>query len=378
MLKDGRIFAFDFFCGAGGLTRGLIDAGIKVIAGFDKNENCKKTFESNNQPAKFICSDVADITVADLKNKAVNLSFENILFAGCAPCQPFSQQRKGGENHKDATLLREFGRLVEEALPGQVLIENVPGIANIKGNSVFNRFLRMLSRNGYSYKYGVLNAKFFGVPQNRRRLILIGMRGTTATLPISTHGCGRIPYQTVRNAIAHFPPIEAGERHIDVPNHVAALITKINLQRISNIPVDGGDRRSLPKHLWLKCHSGNYEGHTDVYGRMYWDRPAPTLTGKCNSISNGRYGHPNQNRAISLREAASLQSFSDEYVFYGTNNQVALQIGNSVPPLFAKILGEHILMLRGLRRKKPSGMTFPQIIQAQESKKLDGYLTKDL
>ena len=340
------MFAFDFFCGAGGLTRGLLDAGIDVVAGFDNDESCKETFEKNNSPAKFICSDIATVEINGLRDIFPDLNFSDMLFAGCAPCQPFSQQRKGEKSRKDATLLKEFGRLIEEALPGQVLIENVPGIAKVKGNSIFKRFLRMLKNNGYRYQFKVLNAKHYGVPQNRRRLILIGMREIEATLPAPTHGPKLSPYKTVRQAIFHLPPIGAGQNHSDVLNHVAASLTSTNLQRIISIPFDGGDRRSLPENLWLKCHSGDYKGHTDVYGRMYWDKPAPTLTGKCNSISNGRYGHPNQNRAISLREAASLQSFSAKYRFSGTNSQVALQIGNSVPPLLAKILGRHILALR--------------------------------
>jgi len=151
-----------------------------------------------------------------------------------------------------------------------------------------------------------------------------------------------LPYKTVRHVISHFPEIRAGEAHNEILNHVAASIMPINLERIRQTPHDGGGRHSWPRRLYLKCHKGSYAGHTDVYGRMYWDRPAPALTGRCSSISNGRYGHPTQDRAISLREAASLQSFPDEYVFWGSNKHVALQIGNAVPVKLAEVLGRHI------------------------------------
>ena len=176
--------------------------------------------------------------------------------------------------------------------------------------------------------------------------MLIATRGVSASLPKSRHGTDLRPYKTVRSAISHFPPLKAGERHTEVPNHVAASISPLNLERLRYTPHDGGDRRQWPARLHLECHSGDYDGHTDVYGRMAWDSPAPTLTGRCHSISNGRYGHPTQDRAISLREAAAIQSFPDGYAFFGTNKGIAQQIGNAVPVRFAKELGRHFLHLR--------------------------------
>jgi DNA (cytosine-5)-methyltransferase 1 len=349
-LKIKPMSAFDFFCGAGGLTRGLLDAGIRVIAGFDSDGKCKQSYESNNPGAMFVEAKIHKITLKDLKTYARGEPLNKMLFAACAPCQPFSKQIGHGENRYQAALLGEFGRLIEEALPGQILMENVPGIARIKGNSTFRRFLRMLERNGYQYEYGTLDAKRYGVPQNRRRIILIAMEGIKPTLPKPTHGPGYLPYGTVRNAISHFPPLKAGGADPEIPNHSAALITAINLERLRYTPRNGGDRRSWPKRLKLACHIGDYQGHTDVYGRMSWDAPAPTLTGRCISISNGRYGHPTQNRAISLREAAALQSFPDGYVFSGTRNHMALQIGNAVPVRLAEALGKQILILRNESR----------------------------
>ncbi len=337
--------AIDLFCGAGGLTRGLLDAGIDVVGGIDLDDRCRESYESNNAPAQFVCSDVSTVTVEDIATLTDVEETDDLLLAGCAPCQPFSQQRRGDRRRGDATLLREFGRLVGEVLPAQVLIENVPGMARVQGNSTFRRFVRLLRDNDYRVVSGVLDAKHYGVPQSRRRLVLIAMRNKPVTLP--QRECGRElqPFATVRSAIERFPAIEAGGADLDTPNHVAASITDINIERLRNTPPDGGDRRAWPEHLRLACHGNGYEGHTDVYGRMRWDAPSPTLTGRCHSISNGRYGHPVQDRAISLREAAAIQTFPDDYVFYESNKHIALQIGNAVPVRLAQALGRHIVAL---------------------------------
>lgn len=341
--------AVDFFCGAGGLTRGLLDAGIKVIAGFDRDERCCHTYEHNNPGVRFIAADIREMGLKDLSANSRLRKYDDVLFAGCAPCQPFSSQRKGNGDRQDTTLLCEFGRIVEDALPGYVLVENVPGIAKVRGFSTFRRFLQMLETKGYSYVYDILDAKRFGVPQNRRRLVLLASRHLHPSLPQPKYGDSFRPFMTVRQAISHFPAIRAGECHKDIPNHVAASIEALNLERLRHTPHDGGDRRSWPIHLRLECHKGNYEGHTDVYGRMAWDRPAPALTGRCHSISNGRYGHPEQDRAISLREAAAIQSFPDGYVFFGSKKHVAMQIGNAVPVRLAEHIGKHIINLRSSR-----------------------------
>lgn len=336
---------FDFFCGAGGLTRGFRDAGIKVVAGFDSDERCRSTYQHNNPGVRFVRADIREMGLNDLMARGRLGKYDDVLFAGCAPCQPFSSQRRANGRRHDATLLSAFGRLVDAALPGYVLIENVPGIARVGGFSTFRRFLRMLEANGYLYIHGILDAKRYGVPQNRRRLVLLAARHLRPSLPEAKYGTSLRPFRTVRQAIFHFPAITAGECHLDIPNHVAASITELNLERLRHTPHDGGDRRSWPSRLRLECHKGNYEGHTDVYGRMSWDRPAPALTGRCDSISNGRYGHPEQDRAISLREAAAIQSFPDGYEFFGSRKHVALQIGNAVPVKLAECLGEHILQL---------------------------------
>lgn len=362
-----KVAAFDFFCGAGGLTRGLLDAGFNVLAGFDSDGNCRRSYEHNNAGVRFVTTDICELSLADLKKYSRGRPFSEMLFAGCAPCQPFSQQSKHGSSGRKATLLADFGRLIQSALPGQVFMENVPGIAMVKGNSTFKRFLRVLDENDYRYVYGVVDARQFGVPQKRRRLILIALRHDQPTMPRARHGRKVLPFRTVRQAISHFPPITAGASHSTIPNHAAASITDLNLKRLRYTPHDGGDRRSWPEELRLACHAGAYEGHTDVYGRMFWDAPAPTLTGRCHSISNGRYGHPTQDRAITLREAAALQSFPDGYVFFGSNKHIAQQIGNAVPVQMAEALGRHILAISGVCLK--TGM---QTRTPEERRREDG------
>ena len=337
--------ALDFFCGAGGLTRGLLDAGIEVVAGYDIDGSCRAAYEGNNG-VPFVHADIGDLVPDGPELKDHLDRTDDLLFAACAPCQPFSKQRRAGEGKHDLSLLLQFGELVAAVRPAWVLVENVPGIARGVGRDTLDRFRRTLDASGYRWTNGVLDAKDYGVPQNRRRYVLLANRGETApVLPERTHGGDRRPHRTVREAIGRFPPISAGGNWPGVPNHGSARISERNLERLRATPRDGGDRRSWPEHLWLACHRGDHAGHTDVYGRMAWDRPAPALTGRCNSISNGRYGHPEQDRALSLREAAAIQTFPDHYRFAGYDKAIARQIGNAVPVLLAEQLGKHIVRL---------------------------------
>jgi DNA (cytosine-5)-methyltransferase 1 len=341
------MFAIDFFSGAGGLTRGLLDAGISVIAGLDANPDCRQTYEANNAPARFIAADIRKVKPGEIRKMIRGVSKKDLLFAACAPCQPFSKQKIQRRNSSAKTLLGSFGDLVAAIKPGHVLIENVPGLAKVRGDSTYRRFLKTLDNAGYKISERILDAKQFGVPQTRRRLVILASRHFEPSLPEATHGRAKRPYVTVRDAIARFPRLSAGRCAKGVPNHRASALSPLNLERLRHTPKNGGDRRSWPRRLRLVCHSDGYSGHTDVYGRMWWGRPAPALTGRCDSLSNGRHGHPRQDRAISLREAAALQSFADDYVFYGRSKKsIALQIGNAVPVALARNLGRHILRLR--------------------------------
>lgn len=338
------LHAVDFFCGIGGLTRGLLDAGVNVAAGIDSDESCSETYTFNNQSSEFHASDIRKVDQTIIQRAVKQAGRSNMIFTGCAPCQSFSKQRKSATRRPDATVLGAFAELVESYLPGYVVIENVPGLRNVKGFSTYKRFKRMLTENKYGFSEAVVNANSYGVPQSRRRLILIAARRKQATIPKGSHG-GGVQFESVRGAISHYPRIAAGKAHNTVANHVAAELSDLNLKRLKCTPKDGGDRRSWPEDLWLECHKNAYSGHTDVYGRMHWDKPAPTLTGRCVSISNGRYGHPTQNRGISLREAAALQSFDDDFIFFGAFRQIALHIGNAVPVLLAEEIGRHLVTL---------------------------------
>lgn len=339
--------AIDLFCGAGGLTLGLRRAGWDVVVGIDVDEAVGETYENNNQGAKFLAADLRSVTAEEICGLVGAVPRSELLLAGCAPCQSFSKQRRrcGAKRRSDATLLREFGRLAAALRPAAVLMENVPGIAAVPGFSSFRRFVKTLRDCGYECDHGVLNARDFGVPQHRRRYVLLATRSMHVKLPDpGSADDGHAPVSgigTVRDAIGHYPAIRAGETHSSIPNHHAANLSAANLERIRVTPPDGGSRRDWPAGLALACHSDR-TGYSDVYGRMWWDREAPTLTSRCNSLSNGRFGHPQQNRAISLREAAALQTFPDDYEFLGGNTRIARWIGNAVPVFLAEALGRAV------------------------------------
>lgn len=336
--------AIDFFCGAGGLTYGLLASGINVIAGIDIDNSYKETYTRNNYGVKFINNDIRQVNTDNLRKilPEIHINDSDLLFAGCAPCQAFSKQRKSIKKRDDENILLYFGNLVSYFLPGQVLIENVRGIEK---SHIFKDFLELLEKNNYHFYYEVINAADFGIPQSRKRLILLAMRGVCVNFPEKKYGKDKEKYRTVRETISNLPRINAGEKIEEIPNHQTSSLTSINLNRIRNTPMDGGSWSSWPEYLKLSCHK-NLTGYTDVYGRMAWDKPAPTLTCKCHSISNGRFGHPDQDRAISLREAANLQTFPENYIFFGGIVNVARQIGNAVPVKLAEIFGWHIQKLR--------------------------------
>lgn len=333
-----KIVAIDLFCGAGGLTRGMLDAGIDVIGGFDIAKDASYAYEYNNirpngQRCKYFNQDVATVTASQINELISGRKGKRLLLAGCAPCQPFSSQNRNKSPFDDRkNLLLQFARLVRETSPDFVFMENVPGLARL-APEVLNFFIETLRQKKLSFiDFGVVNAKWYGVPQNRRRFVLLASK---KSIQIPKPAClTSAQFHTVRDAIAKFPYLQAGEMDSGIPNHRCASLSPLNLRRISLIK---HNRKELPEDLVLPCHKRT-NSHDDTYGRMLWDSPAPTLTTKFFSISNGRYGHPEQNRAISLREGASIQTFPANYVFSGSMQSVARQIGNAVPPLLAKNL----------------------------------------
>ena len=327
-----RIACIDLFCGAGGLTRGLLDAGMRVVRGVDKDGTAKETYERNNPGAKFIQADIRNISPDDIIDDADRSG--GLLLAGCAPCQPFSRHAPKGVADERRSLIEYVGSLVEGILPEYVLVENVPGFR--EGNPHWTAFLGILREKDYYIDDQVVDAKDYGVPQTRRRYVLLASREGPIAIPE-----GKKNPKTVRETIGRFPKLGAGESRPELANHVASVLSPKLLERIRITPPNGGSRRNTPKSVWTECHL-KHTGHTDTYGRMRWDTPAPTLTCRCISLSNGRFGHPEQHRAISVREAAALQTFKNDYVFYSTKTRNAAHIGNAVPPLMAKTLGEAI------------------------------------
>lgn len=336
------IKVFDFFSGCGGTSCGFQQAGMEIVMGLDIDPDAALTYRTNFPRAKFIETDIRNLSADALAPMLLDRS-QPILFCGCAPCQPFSKQNLQKDvNDPRRSLLTEFGRFVESGLPDYIFIENVPGLQRVKGDDgPLHGFKSLLTRLGYSYKIDVLPALWFGVPQTRERLVLLAGRFSEITFPAPTHGPGKLPFSTVFDWIGSLPSLEAGKTHHDDDDHQAAALTEINLNRISRTP-EGKGRESWPKELWLECHR-NHKGHTDVYGRLAWNKPAAGLTTRCISYSNGRFGHPDQNRAITIREAACLQTFPRYYAFKGKLNSKARQIGNAVPPLMAQRFGEAIL-----------------------------------
>ena len=300
------ISCVDLFCGAGGMTRGLLDAGIRVVRGVDTDGTAKETYERNNPGAEFVQADIRNVSPGDITD-GVDRS-GGLLLAGCAPCQPFSKHAPRNADDERRSLIENVGYLVERILPDYVLVENVPGFRD--DNPHRTAFLKTLTDNGYRKDEQDVDAKDYGVPQTRRRYVLLASRRGPIYVPE-----GGAEHRTVRDAIWGFPEIEAGLNDSpDVENHVSSGLSDRLLERIKLTPPDGGSRRHTPKRLWTDCHL-RHTGHTDTYGRMRWDAPAPTLTCRCISLSNGRFGHPEQHRAISVREAAAIQSFGNEYVF---------------------------------------------------------------
>ncbi len=340
------MIVIDFFCGCGGASEGLRQAGFDIALGLDIDTQASETFKANFPNAKFIQEDIRKIQPKDIYNIIDIEARRPLLFSACAPCQPFSQQNKNKNNDDTRkNLLNETHRFIKEILPEYIMLENVPGMQKIdeQKEGPFQEFIKLLKDLHYEYVTFIANAENYGVPQRRKRLVLLANRVGKITVPEITHGKNKAPLKTVRDYIQDFKKLRPGEISPDDPLHKAGLLTPLNLKRIMHTP-EGGDRRNWPEELINKCHK-NYDGHTDTYGRMSWDKPAPTLTTKCNSYSNGRFGHPDptQHRAISIREASRLQTFPLSYVFKGSMNSMAKQIGNAVPCELARIFGLHLI-----------------------------------
>ena len=340
------IKVFDFFSGCGGSSAGLRAAGLEIALGLDNDSDAAKTFRANFAEAEFVCSDIKEVSEESFDGIVNGWEDHPLLFNACAPCQPFSQQRRGEAepNDRRLELLNDLLRFVRRHRPELIFAENVPGLRDgSAGRKIFLQFTRMLEELGYHASHGVVRSQDYGVPQRRARLVLVASLLGRVDAPARTHGPGtkRPSYATVADWIRDLPEISAGESHPFVPNHRAAGLSSLNLQRIRATP-PGGGWRNLPPRLLPASRKSGFAGFTDVYGRLKWDTPAPALTTRCISYSNGRFGHPEQDRAISVREAACLQTFPLDFVFTGTLNSQARQVGNAVPAQLAQQFGERI------------------------------------
>lgn len=331
------ITAIDLFCGAGGLTHGLVRGGITVSAGVDADDACKYPFEYNNG-AKFILTDVAEFTKEEAAKYLPNDGY--FMLAGCAPCQPFSLYTQGKDPSSDSKwgLLNHFSRLTKELEPDFVTMENVP---NLRKQAVFHDFVDALKAQGYSVSCQVVACHHYGLPQLRERLVLLASKHGDVAFPEPTHT--QSDFVTVRDTIAGLPPIEAGECSCEDSLHKASALSEINQKRI-RASRPGGTWREWPKDLRAKCHQKESgKTYSSVYGRMSWDEPSPTMTTQCFGFGNGRFGHPEQNRGISLREAALLQTFPATYEFVPPSKPVQMKnvgrlIGNAVPVKLGEII----------------------------------------
>jgi DNA (cytosine-5)-methyltransferase 1 len=331
--------AVDLFCGIGGLTYGLQKSGITVVAGIDNDETCKYAYEKNNR-SSFVSADITRYG-ADKIKKLYNDGVIKIL-VGCAPCQPFSSHsfKNKSDIHDDRwDLLSYFGKIVSEMLPEIVSMENVRGITK---TDVFKNFVSVLDKNGYQVDYKVVYVPNYGAPQNRSRLILLASRLGKIEVPKPTHHKGG--YVVVKDVIKKLEPIKVGQTSKKDPLHKAKNLSEINLQRIKQSKPNG-TWRDWDNSLLPECYKKETgKTYTSVYGRMSWDGVSPTITTQFFNYGSGRFGHPSQNRALSLREGALLQTFPEDYDFGEVKSMttIARHIGNSVPPILGEIIGKTI------------------------------------
>ncbi|OJF94122.1 DNA cytosine methyltransferase [Pararhizobium antarcticum] len=332
--------AIDLFCGAGGLTHGLEREGIDVIAGIDIDPICAFPYEANNL-SRFVLHDVAKIDAAKLTEAWGDTEVR--LLAGCAPCQPFSKYTQGRMRDERWSLLNAFSRLIDECAPELVTMENVP---ELKRHSIHEDFVSQLKALGYEVSETIVECLHYGIPQQRKRLVLLASKlGPIELISASEFGAKA---STVRDVIGDLPPIAAGQAHSSDGLHRSSGLSEINLRRIQ-ASRPGGSWSDWDKSLVANCHQKEQgKGYRSVYGRMEWDKPAPTITTQSFGFGSGRFGHPAQDRALSLREAAMLQTFPKNYKFAPDDRRVEMKnigrlIGNAVPVTLGQVVGRSVI-----------------------------------
>lgn len=335
----------DSFCGAGGLGLGLERAGFEILLSFDIDQICINTINANtkyfNHPAE--AADIADMLKGTLLEKCHLKRGELFLLAGGPPCQGFSIQRRGEDTDPRNDLVLKYGQLINELYPCYFVMENVSGLGGKRGKTILEQLIEDVQNIGYTVHVDLLDVQEYGVPQRRKRYIIVGERNdmhSSYAYPITTD-----ERKTVRETIGYLPvPPMDGSDHPDYPWHRRDRLSELNLKRINALK-EGQGRDDLPEELLADCHkiSSDAIGYRNVYGRMAWDDVAPTITARFDSFTRGKFGHPDQPRSISLREGALLQTFPEDFIFTGNKVDVARQIGNAVPPIFAEKIGRSII-----------------------------------
>jgi len=345
MRKNSNIAVVDLFCGVGGLSHGFVMEDFNVVSGYDNDISCKYAYETNNR-AVFYSEDVSQLS-GDKINQDFGAKLK--ILVGCAPCQPFSSYsfKIKEKDEKKLNLLYSFSRLVEEIQPSIISMENVPQLIDTQ---IFQDFHNKLIDLKYKISFQVVFCPDYGIPQRRRRLVLLASKLGDISLMPKTHTPEN--YVTVKDVIGNLNPVSAGEYDTDDPLHRARRLSDLNLKRIKSTK-EGGGWRSWSQDLVLDCFKkSSGKSYGSVYGRMKWNEPAPTMTTHCTGLGNGRFGHPEQDRAITLREAALFQTFPMKYQFFETMETfhpsvICRQIGNAVPPklgqVIAKSIQEHLI-----------------------------------
>lgn len=352
----------DLFSGAGGMSLGFREAGYEPVFAADWDVHACRTYAANFGEHVHLM-DLGKMEPVQLAKRIVHECGPIDVVAGGAPCQGFSIQRRGEAVDARNDLAIRFAEIAASISPKAIVLENVPTILGPRGREYVTKIFHIWKNAGYEVHASVLGAAEYGVPQLRRRAFIVGVRrdvGTKFVFPKPQVTPSR--YKTVRNAIGDMPsPPSDFTEHPEFRNHVRVALSERNLERFSYVP-EGGGRLDVPRHLQLPCHlNSNGHRHLDVFGRMWWDRPSGTITAMFDNFTRGRFGHPSENRNITNREGARLQSFPDDFVFWGPKKDVARQIGNAVAPLMARAIAEALLQVfveRTLTPQKSFQRTF--------------------
>lgn len=345
----------DLFAGCGGVTQGFKNQGFQILAAVEWDHITAETYRKNHPEVIMYEDDIRNVKPKKMMKQCKLRRRELTVLSVCAPCQPFSRQNRVAKEDDRTKLVLEMIPFVAVFRPKFVIMENVPGLAKGKNKEILDKLIKVLRDNlGYIvHEPQIVDAVDYGVPQFRKRLILLCSRDDIPlSIPEATHASpkeaqqkGKSEWRTVRDAFEGIHRLASGWKSRTDPLHQSRKHTQLNLERLKHIPKNGGSRHSLPEHLQLACHKKG-TGYNDVYGRMDPSRPANTLTTGCTNFTKGRYAHPTANRAITPREAARLQTFPDTYKFVGSFDQISIQIGNAVPVGLAEVFAQYFNHLK--------------------------------